>query len=242
MMDQPNNFLEPDWIFFGGTFDPPHLGHMDMVSIARTNFPNAQIVIIPAFQPPRSKDAKKTVAADFGDRVAMCVLAFDGWDQVQVSILEESLPTPSYTINTLRDLRQEYPNDKFAWMVGADQLKAFTSWRDPKNILELTDLVVLPRPDQVTEDLLNLGKDVAISLGFDCKIDQTKNMVQLGCGSSIIVLKDVPVQVSSSQLRTALQSQSVSINEMVPKTVHNYIDELGLYAPKTKESDHGKQH
>jgi nicotinate-nucleotide adenylyltransferase len=223
--------LEPEWVFFGGTFDPPHAGHMQAVRFARSRFPDAEIVLVPSFAPPVSKDEVKTVHASFPDRVAMCVVAFDEWEHVQVSSLEEDLEAPSYTIKTLRDLRGEYPTARLAWMIGADQLQHFTSWLEPKAILELASLVVVPRPDQAKTDLIDKAAQVATSLGFKVSIDRSEGVILLDGAGVIYILNDAPANISSSAVRQAVANGGVgALNDSVDANIAAYIEDLELYS------------
>lgn len=223
--------LEPEWVFFGGTFDPPHAGHMQAVRFARARFPDAEVVLVPCFAPPVSKDQMKTVHASFPDRVAMCVVAFDEWEHVQVSSLEEDLEAPSYTIKTLRDLRAEYPTARLAWMIGADQLYSFTSWLEPKAILETASLVVVPRPDQAKTDLIEKAVQVATSLGFKASVDRDEGVILLDGAGVIYILNDAPANISSSAVREAVASGGVAaLNDSVDANIAAYIEDLALYS------------
>lgn len=224
--------MEPEWVFFGGTFDPPHLGHMEAVRFARSRFENAEIVLIPSFAPPSSKTEIKKVHASFADRVAMCVVAFDEWERVQVSSLEEDLEAPSYTIKTLRDLRSEYPTARIAWMIGADQLTNFPSWLEPKAILETASLVILPRPGQTKEDVVELAAKTASSLGFKTSIDRAEGVVLLDGAHMIFVLTDAPKTVSSTDIRERVaMSGAASLDGLVDANISAYIEDLELYNP-----------
>lgn len=229
-MRQKYKSIEPEWIFFGGTFDPPHVGHMEAVQYVRDHFTDAEIVLVPAFSPPVSKDQNKTVHASFADRVAMCVVAFDEWERVQVSSLEEDLEAPSYTIKTLRDLRAEYPTARLAWMIGADQLLGFANWLEPKAILETASLIVLPRPEVSKSDLVEVAAQLASSLGFKSSIDRDEGVVILDGGCPIYVLSETPKEISSTAIRSKMRDQGVvGLNGLVDESIANYIEDLGLY-------------
>ena len=221
--------LEPDWIFFGGAFDPPHAGHLDAVRIALSAFPTAQIVVVPALEPPVSKTTNKEVVAEFVDRVSMCVIALENWDRVQVSAIEENLPKPSYTANTLQELRIEYPFSKLAWMIGADQLASFQSWFEPRKILEMASLIVLARPGQVKSDLLEDAASMATSLGFKVSIDANLGAVLIDGASEILILDEAPRDISSTQARDCFKNNPDAALDFVVSDVKDYIDESKLY-------------
>jgi len=218
-----------DFIYFGGAFDPVHAGHVDAVKIVRESFPDAKITIVPGFLVPIAGGGVKAPATPFVDRVAMAVIAFDEWPLVDVSSMEEELPTPNYTFQTIESLAGDLPAARIGWMIGADQLANFTEWKNARRILELASLIVLPRPLFKAGDTLALAQTVATALGFSVTLDSENQRIDLDGGGSIYVMPKAPASVSSSEVRT-LAAQSLSkIKNMVPHSVIEYITDLGLY-------------
>lgn len=218
-----------DFIYFGGAFDPVHVGHVEAINIVREAFPDAKITIVPGFLVPVAGGGVKAPTTPFVDRVAMSVIAFDECPLVDVSSMEEELPTPSYTFQTIEALARDLPASRIGWMIGADQLANFTEWKNAKRILELASLIVLPRPMAKVGDLLNLAQTVATSLGFSVTLDADQHQIDLDGGGSIYVMTKAPVSISSSEVR-ALAAESLSkLDNMVPRPVIDYIADLGLY-------------
>jgi nicotinate-nucleotide adenylyltransferase len=226
MMSMTTN---PNIIYFGGAFDPVHLGHMEAVEIVRESFPDSKITLVPGFAPPRSAAEQKTVTAPFADRVAMVVVAFDEWPGVDVSSVEEELAAPNYTYLTLERFAQENPGSKLAWMIGADQLQAFPTWKNPAQILETASLIVLPRLNMAAGDLLELATNVASKLGFRTTVDRDNQRVDLDGAGSIYVMNRMPRTVSSSEIRKMAARNLKDIDAMVAPAVVDYISDLGLY-------------
>jgi nicotinate-nucleotide adenylyltransferase len=225
-----------DFIYFGGAFDPVHLGHIDAVKIVREAFPDAKITIIPGFLVPVAGGGVKAPATPFVDRVAMAVVAFDEWPLVDVSSMEEELPTPNYTVQTIEALVGDLPAARIGWMIGADQLANFTEWKNAKRILELTSLIVLPRPAAKIDNTLQLAQTVATSLGFSVTVDSEHQRIDLDGGCSIHVMTKAPASTSSSEVR-ALAAQSLSkVQNLVPHSVIEYIADLGLYQQVVEKS------
>lgn len=220
---------EPDYVFFGGAFDPPHLGHIDAVDLVQRRFPNAKVVVVPSFEPPVSRQQQKLTHASFWDRLAMCALAYDEHPFVNVSSIEETLEVPSYTARTLAALKAEYPLSKLAWMIGSDQLSAFVNWYQPKDILEQASLVVLPRPAQVNINLLEMAASTATSLGFKVSVSEKEGVVFLDGGNSIFVLKDAPRDVSSTDIRRLIHRRENFTELDLPLSVRDYLQESELY-------------
>ncbi len=219
----------PDIIYFGGTFDPIHMGHMDAVRIAQQVFPGVRVVIVPALAPPVSATTPKKVTSDFVDRVAMAVIAFDEWPRVEVSSVEEGLPTPNYTYVTLEALKSENPASSLAWMIGADQLQQFLTWKNPRRILEIASLIVLPRPALCQKELMDLAKDLASKLGFSFSFDADAGRLDLDGGGSIYVMQQAPQTESSGEIRELAAKDLKALKGRVVPSVIDYIVDLELY-------------
>ena len=218
-----------DFIYFGGAFDPVHDGHVDAVRIVREAFPNAKITIIPGFQIPISSGAVKSPTAPFVDRVAMAVVAFDEWPMVDVSSMEEELPAPNYTYQTIEALAADLPPSRVAWMIGADQLAKFIEWEKPRRILELASLIIVPRPDVSGAPSLELARNIATALGFSVTVDVKNMRIDLDGGGSIYVMERAPKSISSSDIRKLAAVGLKKIDGLVPASVVEYIADLGLY-------------
>ena len=126
---------------FGGSFDPPHQGHIQAVSWLLTRGGCARVIIVPCWSHAFDKDM-----ASFEHRMEMCRLAFlDFGDAVLISDVESALPAPSYTINTLLELHAIYPDDRFRLVIGSDILAETDKWREFDRITEIAPPIVLNR-------------------------------------------------------------------------------------------------
>src|SRR5262245_6787175 len=128
---------------FGGTFDPPHLGHLVLAECARDRLGLDEVRFIPAGQPPHKPGRRITGAAR---RVAMARLAVRGNRAFAVSTLETRRGGPSFTIETLREVAADSPRARLFLLMGADSLDDFATWREPEAILRLATLAVAKRP------------------------------------------------------------------------------------------------
>ena len=126
----------------GGSFDPIHHGHLILARAAREDLGLDLIVFIPANKSPHKTDTKPATAAD---RFAMAQLAIDGEKGFELSDIELQRPAPSYTVDTLRELRARHPADEFVLLVGADNVAKFETWREPEEIRRLAQIAVLDR-------------------------------------------------------------------------------------------------
>jgi nicotinate-nucleotide adenylyltransferase len=126
----------------GGSFDPIHHGHLILARAALEELGLDRILFIPANMSPHKTDSKPATAQD---RLAMVQLAIKDEPGFEASDLEHHRPTPSYTVETLRELRSRHPDDEFTLLIGADNVAKFDTWRQPDEIRRLARLAVLDR-------------------------------------------------------------------------------------------------
>lgn len=125
---------------FGGSFDPPHAGHVLFVAYALSVAPIARVLVIPTFQHAFGKQM-----APFADRVAMCERAFAPLAHVEVSRLEEELGGASFTIHTLEALRARRPSTPMRLLIGADVWPETPRWREFDRVAALAPPFVVGR-------------------------------------------------------------------------------------------------
>ncbi len=128
---------------FGGTFDPPHAGHLALAEWARESLALNRVLWIPAGAPPHKRVLRLSSAAH---RVAMTRHAVRGNPAFVVSTLESSRVGPSFTVDTLRAVRRAHPRARLYLLMGADSLDEFPAWHEPDAILALATLAVAARP------------------------------------------------------------------------------------------------
>ena len=127
---------------FGGSFDPVHAEHVNMVKAAQAALGTDKVIVIPAFIPPHKQD--RALAAP-QDRLNMAKLAFAGVKNCEVSAYELNAGGTSYTYLTLGYFKEKYPDARLYFLVGADMLKDFYTWKQPETILSLAELVACNR-------------------------------------------------------------------------------------------------
>jgi nicotinate-nucleotide adenylyltransferase len=128
---------------FGGTFDPPHVGHLVLAACARDQLALDEVRFIPAGDPPHKHRTDLSPAAD---RLAMTRLAVRGEPGFEVSTIETRRSGPSFTVDTLRRVAATTPRARLYLLLGADSLDDLAGWRDPQEILRLATVVVARRP------------------------------------------------------------------------------------------------
>jgi nicotinate-nucleotide adenylyltransferase len=211
---------------FGGTFDPVHQGHLDLARHVLERCRIDRLLFIPALLPPH----KRQPAASFGHRAAMIEEALahcpDTSDRTQCSRIEEHLPAPSYTINTVQALREEDAHRRYALIIGADTLLDLPHWYRIDTLLELVDLIVVRR-EGIDATTIDRGL-AALAPGF--AYDATEKHWLGEGGRTANYLADIELPVSSSAIREELvRGRSPA---MLPPPVLTYIRYNRLYGWK----------
>jgi nicotinate-nucleotide adenylyltransferase len=196
--------------FLGGTFDPPHLGHLWLAALALDSLGLERVTFIPAGVPPHKQSAAVSSATD---RLAMTRLAVDG-DQgeprFEVSSMEIERSGPSYTVETATDLLARYPDQRLVLLMAADALAQIDTWREPDRLLEIVEWAVAPRPGSTAADPRRLQD-------------------RFGPAADRIHLLDGPgLDLSSTVLRARVAAGD-TIRYLVPRDVERYIADHGLY-------------
>ena len=205
--------------FFGGSFDPPHFGHLAVARAAAQAFALDKVLLAPTAQQPLKPQGAE---AAFADRLAMVKLLCAGSRGLEASELEapsgEAGPNytrpnytrPNYTIDTLRRLRaQLQSDDEIFVVVGIDAFLELERWRDPRGLLAAAQWIVVARPE------FALAKLTAMQLSAAER-------------ARVHVLSDVHVPVSATAIRRRLQAGE-DCSVWLPKSVQTYIREHGLY-------------
>jgi nicotinate-nucleotide adenylyltransferase len=186
---------------FGGTFDPPHVGHLLLASDAREALSLDRVIFVPAHSQPLKTGAPATASPE--DRLEMVRLAAAGDPAYSVDDAEISRKGLSYTVETLEHLSARHPGAKLYLVLGADALESFEQWREPGRIRELASLAVMLRGGRSESEV----KPVP---------------------SGVLEVSTRRVDVSSTEIRERLRAGK-SIKGFVPESVERFIDARGLY-------------
>lgn len=195
---------------FGGTFNPPHIAHKRLSDEMKERLMLSKVIIMPTFTPPHKK-AKNLASAK--DRLSMCKLTFcDSF--YEVSDLEIKREGKSFTVDTLKTLKELYKDDDIYLIIGSDMLLSFHTWKSYEEILSLCTLCVISREDEEGEEILyRYAKDVL------CK-DRDKG--------EIVISKTSPLELSSTSIREKI-ANGERVEEFLEKNTFDYIKEKGLY-------------
>lgn len=185
----------------GGTFDPIHIGHLVAASEVAHRFDLDRVVFVPTGQ-PWQKTHRRVSAPE--DRYLMTVIATAADDRFSVSRVDVDRDGPTYTVDTLRDIRAEQGDGHdYYFITGADALAEILSWREPDEVLRLAHLVGVTRPGHVLTDP--------------------------GLAPGRVTLLEIPaLAISSSDIRARVAAGE-PIRYLVTPGVESYITKVGLY-------------
>jgi nicotinate-nucleotide adenylyltransferase len=135
----------------GGTFNPPHIGHLVCAQEAWSQLGLDRVLLVPVHTPPH-KEAQDDPGVEA--RVELCELAVAGDPRLGVSRVDADVPGASWTVDTLRRLHERHPEHALTFVVGGDMARSLPSWRDPEAILELAELGVAEREEVRRADIV----------------------------------------------------------------------------------------
>lgn len=193
---------------FGGTFDPIHMGHLFVAEDARAALELDKVLFIPAGQPWFKSYRQIT---ESHHRLAMVRLAVEDNPLFAVSDIEVRRNGPSYTVDTLAELRDEYEYAEFTVILGVDALREIDRWYQPRRVFEMASVVGMARP----------GTSLDLSV---------LNAAIPGASSRMRLLDSAIIEVSGTDIRQRVTAGR-SIRYRVPALVERYIRENGLYLP-----------
>jgi len=195
----------------GGTFDPPHVGHLILAEEARTRLQLERVLFVPAGDPWRKAGQEIT---PIDHRLAMVRLMLASDPYFEVSTLEVERAGPSYTVDTLEALHEQHgPRLELYFIVGEDALRDLPYWKDPARILSLARLAVASRPGGSESAVVDLEAAVP------------------GLSERIIPLPMPAIDISSTALRERARA-GLGLRYLVPLAVEEYIRRHGLYGGK----------
>jgi nicotinate-nucleotide adenylyltransferase len=195
----------------GGTFNPPHLGHLVAAQEAYLQLRLDRVMLIPARTPPH-KPVEDEPGAEH--RIELCRLAVDGDERFAVSDLEITRTGTSFTVDTLDQLHSQAPDSELFLIVGGDVAAGLPRWREPERVLSLATLAVAKRRGTARASI-----DAALHRLRGGERSQFFEMPRIG--------------ISSTMVRTRVRARQ-PIKYFVPDAVARYIDEHRLYGGSTE--------
>lgn len=225
--------------FFGGSFDPPHLGHLAVARAACSALRLDLVLFAPVGAQPLKPHGS---TAPFEHRVAMTELAIAGEPAFGVSLLDAPSPDgkPNYTLHTLRRLQDDMPGTSLFCLMGADSFVSLRHWYGAAEIPFAASLVVASRPGQNLGDLaaavpagftLESPQSVAPSADLNIELASYTLRGAQGQTTTLYVLPGLDVEISATDIRAQIRAGNggTSGPHPVPAPVARYIREHGLY-------------
>ncbi len=190
----------------GGTFDPIHLGHLQIARLALKEAALHQVVFLPDGDPPHKEPNTHDT-----DRLLMVTLAVLGEEGFLVSDMEMKRVGTTYTVDTLLELQKMDEGYELYYIVGSDTLRLFPTWKSAGQVATLCKMIVAPRP----------GDDKAETRWFADKLFSD-------FGLQTLILSQPGPDISSTAIRERVKA-GLPIKGLVPDLVDDYIQEKGLY-------------
>jgi nicotinate-nucleotide adenylyltransferase len=203
----------------GGTFDPVHNGHLVVAEVVRERLNLAEVIFVPAGQPWLKADKPITPAKH---RLQMLRLSLADRPYFKISTLEIERAGPSYTIDTIIELRSKInAGDELFFILGQDNLAQLPQWREPSRLIQLCYLVAVSRPGSPRPNLKTLEASLP------------------GISPRVMMMDEPHVDISASDIRERV-GQGLSVRHLVPELVNRYIKENRLYVGVPKEGKDGR--
>ncbi len=193
----------------GGTFDPIHVGHLLLAEQCREAAKLDEVWFLPSYVPPHKLD--KTISR-YEHRCEMVTLATTGQPAFRVEMIEKELPPPSFTANTLAELKLRHPSVTFCLLIGGDSWNELPTWKEPARVVRQAELVVVPRPGSVLKSTAELAGQIGVTV-HELKVTFVTSPL---------------VDVSSTDVRQRARDGR-SIRFQVPRAVEEFIRERKLY-------------
>ncbi|MGA8742837.1 MAG: nicotinate (nicotinamide) nucleotide adenylyltransferase [Terracidiphilus sp.] len=225
--------------FFGGSFDPPHLGHIGVARAAQTAMHLDTVLFAPVGSQPLKPLGS---SASFEDRVAMTELAIKGLPHFAISFADapDWSGSPNYTIDTLLRLQSEFPSATLYTLIGADSFLSLPHWYRGAEVLFVAPLIVASRPGQSLEDLtaiLPAGLTIhentdagTCEAGVRLRVFTLRNAA--GATTPFYLLPGLHIEISASEIReqgSAENDRLCAGHSLLPDAVCDYIAAHGLY-------------
>ena len=189
----------------GGTFNPIHIGHLVTAEEALFAFGLDEVVFVPAGQ-PWQKDREDVAESEH--RYLMTVIATASNSHFRVSRIEIDRPGPTFTVETLRALRDQRGDVELFFITGADAILQILTWKDPKEVLSEARFIAATRP------------------GYD--LDRLEKELPEGFGDRVHVLEIPALAISSTDVRRRVR-EGRPVRYLLPEGVARYIEKNGLY-------------
>lgn len=192
---------------FGGSFNPIHYGHLMICEYIKEEMGLDKVIFIPTGNPPH-----KDLGVSAEDRYEMVKLAISPNPDFEISDIETTRVNLSYTVDTIRELKKIYKEEKLYFLIGLDSLFQLKTWKKIGDLSQEIEFVVALRPGYIDKEEINREID----------------FLRENFGTRINLIKTPLYEISSTDLRERIH-EGKSLRYLIPKKVLNYIEESGFY-------------
>ena len=192
---------------FGGSFDPIHYGHLMICEYIKEEMGLDKVIFIPTGNPPH-----KDLGVSAEDRYEMVRIAISPNPDFEISDIETTRVNLSYTVDTIRELKKIYKEEKLYFLIGLDSLFQLKTWKKIGDLSQEIEFVVALRPGYIDKEEINREID----------------FLRENFGIRINLIKTPLYEISSTDLRDRIH-EGKSLRYLIPKKVLDYIEESGFY-------------
>ena len=189
---------------FGGTFNPFHIGHYEILKALQSDESVEKILLMPDRLPPHKTSE---FLIDDETRIEMCRLASKDFPKCQLCLIEFEREGKSYTVETVKLLKERYPHKDFAFAIGGDMFVSFKLWRKYEELIKMLSFFVFNRSATDLEEFHNVFEELTEE------------------GMKIILKDDIIPAVSSTELRQEFENNK----DLIPEKIYKFLKERGVY-------------
>lgn len=219
MIDKKFLSLEP-LAFFGGTFDPVHYGHLRCAEEVRQKLGLKNLYLLPAGTPPHRASPQTTTR----QRLDMLQLTQAEFPSLKIDDRETRREGPSYMVETLRELREEFPQHPLLLVIGQDAANLLHTWFQWQQLFSLAHIVILTRPSIKIEYRQDVAEQIQQRL-----LGDPQELLRSQAGG-VLQLEVESIDISATKIKKFI-NQGSSLESMMPPEVIAYINENHLYSP-----------
>lgn len=210
--------------YFGGSFDPPHRGHIAIARALTNQFRLDEFVFVPAHHAPHKPERMPTPAIH---RYAMLAIATNSDPRLRVSAIEMEAPAKPYTFETLERLNNVFPETDIFFVMGADSWQEITTWRQWEKVLSAANHIVVTRPG-VEISFEHVPEDVRARI-IDLRNFPGQPVFTGNKSFAIYITDAVSIDASATEIRESIGKADQAWRDQIPDEVAKYIEKYELY-------------
>jgi nicotinate-nucleotide adenylyltransferase len=203
----------------GGTFDPIHNGHIQLALEAQAQLSLDQVRFIPVNIPPH----RESPIASSDHRLQMIEQAIEDKPVFYIDRRELESENTSYSIDTLKSLRKEFPDDSLCLIMGRDAFNKFDSWKDWQELLDYAHIIVANRPNEAENNISN-----ELNTWINKHQTNDKTEIENTLSGKIYFISIPMLDISSSMIRQCYKEEK-TVEDLLPATTQTYIKQNNLY-------------